>query len=514
MTRRTFFRLAMTGAAAAAGAGLAEGCSRPAPSSQGASPSQAGRTRLPSTRLPSTGTRPTGDVQRFRSRPDLLPAAVEVDIDKAGQSSGLVLMDSHTGPGDQGPMILDGQGNLVWFRPVSKGPRAPKRAMNLRAQLWKGEPVLTWWEGDVVAAHGEGEYVLASPSYEELTRVRAANGYSGDLHEFLLTPNGTALFTCYGLGHGDLSAYGGKPDGAYFYGVAQEVEVSTGKVVFEWRSDEHIGLDESYAPVADYGPGPWDYFHINSLGLTDDGHLLVCARNTWCVYKVDRGSGKVIWRLGGKRTDFSFGPGAHFAWQHDANEQPGGLLTVFDNGAGEYRTEPQSRGLVLSLDEASREVKLEREFLHPGPPLLAAALGSVQLLAEGHVFVGWGAQGAFTEYAADGAALLDGRLAGRGSQSYRAFRQAWTGQPKERPAVTTSRHGQGVTVYISWNGATEVTDWLVIAGGRPSAMESVGLARKVGFETAVELAPRPNFVAVAGLGIDGRELGRSATLAT
>jgi hypothetical protein len=514
MSRRNLLRLALAGAAAAAGAGSLEGCSGPTSRAQDPFSTQAGRSRLPATRLPSNRAQPTGDVQRLLSRPDLLPAAVEIRTDQAGQASGLVLMDSHTGPGDQGLMILDGQGNLVWFHPVSKGPRSPKRAMNLKAQSWKGEPVLTWWEGEVVAAHGEGEYVLASSSYEEIARVRAGNGYSGDLHEFILTPDGTALFTCYGLAYADLSAYGGKPGAPLFYGVAQEVEVSTGKVVFEWRSDEHISLDESYAPVADYGEGPWDYFHINSLCLSKDGHLLVSARNTWCVYKVDRGSGEVLWRLGGKQSDFSSGPGAQFAWQHDVNEQPDGSLTVFDNGAGEYRSEDQSRGLVLSLDESSHEVKLERELLHPGAPLLAAALGSVQLLDQGHVFVGWGAEAAFTEYSADGTPLLDGRLAGRGTQSYRAFRESWTGEPSERPAVAAVRKGQGVTLYMSWNGATEVSDWLVIAGGHPSAMASVGVARKMGFETIVELGSRPAFVTVAALGSDGRELGRSATLAT
>lgn len=464
--------------------------------------------------LTSRATVPTGEVQRFRSRPDLAPAAVLLDISQRGQDPGVILMDSHTGPSDQGPMIFDSSGQLVWFKPLSAGPRSAHRAMNVSVQTYRGQPVLTWFDGEVVFAHGQGDYVVMSSSYKEIARVRAGNGYLGDLHEFVLTPEGTAIFTCYGLAYGDLSSFGGKRRAPYFYGVAQEVDVATGKVLFQWRSDQHVALAESYAPIADYGNGPWDYFHINGICPTSDGHLLICARNTWAVYKVDRRNGRVLWRLGGKKGDFEMGPGARFAWQHDVNKQADGSVTVFDNGAGEYKSEAQSRALVLNVDEAARTATLQRQYLHPRRPLLAAALGNVQFLPGGHVFVGWGAQAAFTEYGADGAPLLDGRLAGEGVQSYRAFRSAWTGLPTEAPALAVEAHGEGLTVYASWNGATEVAKWLVLSGDHPSSLTAAGVARREGFETQIDLPRRHAFVAVAAIDGGGKQLARSRPVPT
>lgn len=469
---------------------------------------------LPSKPATSTTTTPNGTVLQFRSRPDLKPAAPHLDINKPGQDSGLILMDSHSGAGDQGPMILDGHGQLVWFKPISNEPGSPKRAFNLRVQEWRGQQVLTWFDGDPAAAHGRGEDVIMSRSYKEIARVRAGNGYSDDPHEFLLTPEGTALLVCVGIGHTDLSAFGGKADAPYYYGVAQEVDVATGKVLFQWRSDKHVGFSESYAPLRRDDGKPWDYFHINSINLSQDGQLLISGRNTWAVYKVDRTNGKVLWRLGGAKSDFKLGPDAKFAWQHDANQQADGLFTVFDNGAGVYRSEPQSRGLVLKVDEAAREASLVRQYLHPRTPVLAKALGSVQFLPRGHVFIGWGQGADFTEFADDGAPVLDGGLSGVHTQSYRAFRSAWTGLPAEPPALAVERNGEAMTLYASWNGATEVSKWLVLGGERPSALTGIGVANKDGFETIIEVPHRSVYVAVVALGKQGHQLARSRALAT
>ena len=81
------------------------------------------------------------------------------------------------GEGQDGPMILDDKGRLVWF---SKD----RYATDFKVQAYKGEPVLTWWQGGIVDGNGEGEYVIFDSSYREVRRVRAGNGYKGDLHEF------------------------------------------------------------------------------------------------------------------------------------------------------------------------------------------------------------------------------------------------------------------------------------------------------------------------------------------
>lgn len=494
------------GVVAAAAAFSLEGCDVTASAGETA---HAASRRAPSVSLPKLASKamtPSGEVYQFRSRPDLSPPAVRIDINEPGQVDGLIFMDSQGGVGNEGPMIIDGSGELVWFRQVSASPHSPKRAFNLRVQHWQGKPALTYFDGSVVADHGAGEDVILDTSYHEIARVRAGQGYTDDLHAFRLTPHGTALITAYGIATADLRAYGGKANGIYVYGVAQEIEIATGKVVFEWRSDHHVPLEETYARV---GKGALDYFHINAVDYTHDGNLLISARNTWTVYKVERTTGQVLWRLGGKKGEFSLGPGAHFAWQHDANLHPGNVLTVFDNGAGDYRTEKVSRGLVISVDEQARHATLQHQYLHPHFPLQAGALGSVQLLAGGQAFIGWGLLAGFTEYGADGKPLLDGRLSGRDAQSYRAFRLPWTGIPTDPPTATADRHGGTAVVYATWNGATQVSEWLVLGGAHPSSLATIGTAAKAGFETVITVPNAPPHLAVVALDADGHRLARS-----
>jgi hypothetical protein len=190
-------------------------------------------------------------------------------------------------------MIIDNNGQLVWF---GKG----RSARDFKMQYYKGRPVLTWWEGKVAQGHGGGEYVIFDGSYHEISRVRAGNGYRGDPHGFLITPEATALLTSYEEVSMDLSAVGGPVDGAVWDGIAQEIDIETGELLFEWHSLEHVGIEESYIEPPDDPDHLYDYFHINSIDVDHDGNLLLCARNTWTVYKVDRSSGEVLWRVDGK----------------------------------------------------------------------------------------------------------------------------------------------------------------------------------------------------------------------
>src|SRR5262249_52349403 len=156
-------------------------------------------------------------------------------------------------------------------------------------------------------------------------RVRAGNGYQADLHEFQLTAAGTALLTVVQPVPADLRAVGGPAAGTFLDGIVQEVDVVSGRVVFEWHASDHVALTESYAPPQD----PFDFFHANSIDVDTDGTLLVSARHTWTVYKLDRKTGAVIARIGGKQSNYTFAAGASFYWQHDARRQPDGTITIF-----------------------------------------------------------------------------------------------------------------------------------------------------------------------------------------
>src|SRR5215218_2454736 len=261
-----------------------------------------------------------GQAWSFRSRPDLKPPVLEVTTQAHDTAAGYVFCAPKNGPEEAGPgqdgcLILDDSGQPVWFRPVG---REAMDAMDFKLQSYRGREVLTWWEGEHTG-FGKGEYVIADSSYREVARVRAGNGYNGDHHEFLITSEDTALFTIYHKVSMDLSEMGGEAEAMVLDGIAQEVDIESGEVLFEWHSLAHVGLDESYTK-------PYDYFHINSIDVYDEDHLLISSRTTWTVYKIDRNSGEIVWRLDGK-SDFDMGQGTRTDYQHDARSHPDGIIT-------------------------------------------------------------------------------------------------------------------------------------------------------------------------------------------
>jgi hypothetical protein len=452
----------------------------------------------------------TGPAQSFRSRPDLRPPLTTVAYGHGGEHDpgrdGWFLTSSGRSGGAQGgTMILDGDGRLVWFRPVT----LPVFVTDLRVQRYGGEAVLTWWEG---TTSGAGEGVIADGSYREIARVRAGNGRQVDPHELRLTSRGTALITCSPeIVQADLSSVGGARDGRAYESIIQEVDVATGRVLLEWRSLDHVPVSESYMSPG----GVYDYFHANSIDVLPDGNLLVSGRHTWALYKLERRTGRVIWRLGGKESDFAIEQGARFAWQHDASGLGKGRIAVFDNGAAIFenfsvrQSQPQSRGLVLGVQEAGRKVQLIQAY-HHSPPVSTNGYGSVQILPEGDVVVGWGNDPAFSQYTPGGALLEEIRMP-LGYSSYRAFRQPWNAIPAGRPALAARRRRSrtGTTLYASWNGATGVFAWEVWAGGHPSGLRPVARMRSQGFETAIDTSAEQGYAAVRAIGHGDASLARS-----
>jgi outer membrane protein assembly factor BamB len=429
-------------------------------------------------------------VDRFRSVPALRPPAVTVERRARATASGSIFVTPKKGAGQDGPMIVDDRGGLIWFRPLAGG----RFASDLRVQRYRGRPVLTWWEGKGAGGGGNGEYVVLGADYRELARVRSVGDF-GDLHEFELTDRGTALFFEY-------RTVGGLVDN-----VIQEVDVATGELRFEWSAIEHIPRRHSYKPRT---PGrPWDFAHLNSIDVDRDGDLLVSARNTHAVYKIDRSTGAIEWTLGGKASSFRIGSRARFAWAHDARRQRNGDITIFDNAAAP-KTREQSRGLVLRV--TGRRVRLIRAYTHP-KRLLTHNQAGLQRLPNGNVFIGWGATGHFSEHGRDGRLRFDARFTDSENDSYRAYRFPWRGRPAKPPVVAVARSGARTTVYASWNGATGVARWRVLAGPSAERLAPVGTGARRGFETALGVETDQPLLAVAALDSRGRVLGTSRPIA-
>jgi hypothetical protein len=439
----------------------------------------------------------SGPVQSFRSAPGLHPPRVTMGSDGDHTSGDIFL--TPTLAQQNGLMILDPRGRLVWFHHTGG------YAANLQVQSYLHHPVLTWWQGP---SFGEGEAVIMSSSYRVVKVLRAAYGYAADVHEFTLTPQGTAFIDVSVPVKANLTGIGGASDGNVWDYEIQELDVRTGQLLWEWHALGHVPVSASYRGQP-AGRPPYDYFHLNSIQQLPNGNLLVSARNTWAIYEIDKQTGRVIWSLGGKSSSFKMGRRTNFEWQHDARLS-GDTLTLFDDG-DEPQEERQSSAKILHLDTSTMTASLVSRYTH-SPPLLAAASGSTQILPNHDVMIGWGNQPVFSEYTAGRRQILNGSLP-LGEYSYRVFRFPWAAQPATRPSVAEAKQpGGAVKVFVSWNGATQVKDWRVRGGPRRGALKTVAHASRTGFETPIVVTQPPHYLAVQALNARGKVIGTSRLL--
>ena len=422
---------------------------------------------------------------------------------------------TQTGPGGltplpnavQGPEILDSQGRPVWFLALPGN----QLASDFRIQTYQGQQVLTWAQGPGFEYQTPGattDYIYDN-TYSLVAKVQAGNGYNADEHEFQLTPQNTALITVYNTVTADETSVGGSGSGQVLEGIAQEIDVATGNVVFEWHSIDHVALTESYASLP--ASGPYDYFHINSVKLDTDGNLLISSRNCSTVYKVNRDTGAIIWRLGGKLSDFTLGPGLPFAFQHDAEAVDSSTIRIFDNESDGVAVLPASRVIWVTHDDSTMTATLLKSVQHPAG-LSALAEGSGQTLPNGDTFVNWGILGRYSEFDPSGNLLNDVTMA-TGYSSYRGFRLPWVGAPTTNPSITVVSNSDGTTtVHAIWNGATDVATWNVMGGTSSTSLASVGSGAWNGLDTPITLTTSATNLQVVASDSNGTQVGQSAVL--
>jgi hypothetical protein len=301
--------------------------------------------------------------QTFKSNTNVKPPQMQINKNETGLADGLVFVgvDGKPTSGQNWPSIWDfspdHMGTLVWTANYTE-------PFDFKTQTYKGEPVLTFWTGELLDGYGHGSYYILDQSYAEIAHFSAV-GYEGlsDIHEFSITDDDTALVTIYTPKPADLSDVGGDKDGWIFECLFQEIEIESGKLLFEWNASTHVGIDETVNELGDAGSegSPFDYFHINSVAKDANGEYLVSARVMDTVYKISS-SGDIIWRLGGKKSDFDVADDAVFAFQHDARwlDANQTRMTIFDNGPTD--AVGYSRGLLFAVDQDAKTVGLIKEF--------------------------------------------------------------------------------------------------------------------------------------------------------
>ena len=327
-----------------------------------------------------------------------------------------------------GPEILNRDGNVVWFHAIPQG----LTAADFRTQSYRGQPVLTFWQGTGFGGLSTGTDYIYNDHYQQIASVNAGNGLSADGHEFLITPWNTALILSYTTATANLTSIGGPADQTVINGVVQEIDIRTGRVLFQWNSEDHVPFSQSEQPLPASASTPWDWFHINAVHLDTDGNLLIDARDTWTTYKVNRFTGQIIWQLGGKDSSFRLqaAPGQSlddageiFAWQHDPEALGDDRYTFFDNESAGTPEFAVSRAVTVKLDPRNRVATLIASDDQP-EGLVAASQGNAQTTGNGDLFVGWGALPYLSEFAPSGQ-LLWGAQFPTGVNTYRAYLLPW-----------------------------------------------------------------------------------------
>jgi len=329
-----------------------------------------------------------------------------------------------------GPEIISNTGKVIWFHPLM----ANEMAGDFRTQTYQGKPVLTWWQGppNLGAVSGGTDYIY-NDRYRQIAEVKAGNGYSADGQEFLITPWNTALIVANTITTANLTSIGGPANQTVVDSIVQEIDIITGKVLFQWDSADHVPYRDSEQPRPASAATPWNWFYINAVHLDTDGNLLISARHTWAVYKVNRHTGNIIWVLGGKHSTFRLKAapgqvldraGEIFAYQHDPEAIGHDQYTLFDDesdgGAGLL---PYSRVVTVRLDLATKVATLVKSVKQP-EGYLAVAEGYAQTTRNGDLFVSWGAVAFISEFSPSGQLLFNAQFPGLDT-SYRAYRLPW-----------------------------------------------------------------------------------------
>ncbi|KAK3359570.1 ASST-domain-containing protein [Lasiosphaeria hispida] len=479
---------------------------------------------------------------QFRSRPDLAPPRLNITIPATKEvEKGYLFLapfagypdtpSEQHGPRQASPYIFRDNGDLVWS---GYGNYYSIWATNFQAGRWKGKDIIFSFEGDHNPnyGHGHGHITFLDQHYETIRELRAGNHKLVDKHEFHIVNEETGLIQIYQPTPRDLTSWGGSSEQQWIVNaIIQELDITTGKLLFEWASLDHVSPDEAVLPLnpGQAGSGynssdAWDYFHINSVDKDASGNYLISARDACAVHKINGTDGSIIWRLHGKKSDFAVADDAKFCFQHHARwlsqEDDIEIISLYDNaahgsehGAGrEVHTAPYSSGKILRLNTTSWTAELVRGYYPPkGHELLSKSQGSTQVFPSGNVLVNWGSEGAVTEYTEDGTpifhAYMDSGYLGQGVENYRAFKYNWTGLPNEEPAIVAlaSEGGRGTTVYASWNGDTETAVWRFFEVTDAYGSRSfLGEAERTGFETALFVPGRDELSKVAAEAVDAR----------
>lgn len=333
----------------------------------------------------------------------------------------------------------------------------------------------------------EGIYVAGGDTYESYI----------DAHESLITTSNTLITTVYNTTQADLTSVGYTKKSWILDCMVYEFDIETSEVLWSWSAADHtdqIPFTASHEPISEIpllATWAWDYFHINAVAEYGEGYL-ISSRTLWSIFYVSKATGDVIWYFnGGDGGNFTlpseFIGDELFKYQHDirvaSTSDTGLTVTLFNNNNfedGDLLQPNTSYGLEITLNTNTWTSTLDQTLYDPDDAIHTIAEGDRQTLSNGNVLIDYGFQPHAKEFDSEGNVIWSAQWGYISDGAYRARKYVYEGTPQTLPKLAIEASGGEFVIYVSWNGATEVTHWELVGCG------TLGLVtvEKTGFETS------------------------------
>jgi hypothetical protein len=341
-------------------------------------------------------------------------------------------------------MILDNLGNPVFYQ---------------RGEAWDFKPqkngVITW-----------GAFTGVDKDFNYVRSYSTVNGYGTDNHELQVMEDGSYFLIGLLLETVDMSRYvtNGNPAASVVENVVQQF-TAAGELIFQWRAWDHMDV-LSQQKFINPTNASFDFPHMNSVDVDDDGHILLSSRSSSECTKINRDTGEVIWRLGGVQSTLAFvndplnGPRN----QHSFRAVGHGHYILFDNG--NLHSPPVSRAVEYVVDPVAKTATLVWQF-RDTPDKYSFYKGNVQRLTNGNTHINW----VLPEYPkavevdSNGVKQLELTLT-PGYDLYRSWRAPWNGVVPV-PYLIVEPNPDNVTLIFNKFGDTNVNFYRIYGGTSP-----------------------------------------------
>lgn len=351
-------------------------------------------------------------------------------------------------------MILKNDGTPYFYRRLNDHSLDFKLQANGKYTRWINE--------------GIRGYEVMDEHFQVLDTLKCQNGYDTDEHELQILPNDNALLIATEERSMSEIDPDRNPNSIVLGNHIQEID-NNGTVAFEWSCWEHFNLEDSY--IENFDALIVDYIHMNSIAVDFDGHILISSRHLSECTKINRQSGEIIWRLGGKNNQFTFvNDPDQISFQHDFRPVPGkpGFYTLYDNG--NLKNPKYSRALEIKLDTVAMTAEKVWEYRH-SPDRYSRLMGNVQRLPNGNTLINWGdpALPKITEVNPDGTVVYEADFIPV-MNNYRTFRFECSGFMLA-PSLVAEPFPDRVRLLFNKFGDEDVDYFNIYGGENPGQME-------------------------------------------